>query len=128
MDKRTKKLAELITAYAPSRSTWQRGVRQYALDMLTYHEDGRDITIDTLLNGASDWLHYSEQGCALIYDSNILNRLATETEKKIFRRRKHRDDDENVLEIQARACGQACALILKTQSDYSDFLRVDIDA
>ena len=30
-----------------------------------------------LLNGAMDWLEYSEAGCALVYDEDIAERLCT---------------------------------------------------
>ena len=68
------------------RSAWNKGVKLYALDLL---EDLDDIdttsraTIDAaLLNGAESWQAYSYGGCALIYDSDIAERLCTHSELK----------------------------------------------
>tara|TARA_R110002020_G_scaffold71795_2_gene185120 strand:- start:713 stop:991 length:279 start_codon:yes stop_codon:yes gene_type:complete len=68
-------------------SAWGKGVKDAAIDLLGTLE-GREITEYNLLNGASNWLHYSEGGCVLIYNSDIW------------------------VQVQAKALSQASRLIL----------------
>jgi len=96
-----------------TRSAWSKGVKAFAFDLLDNLE-GRDITKNNLLNGASDWSHYSYGGCAFIYDADIAEHLCTPSELKS---RKGGDrqpsKNESWLDVQARALSQACRLILR---------------
>ena len=94
------------------RSTWQRGVADYAVELIDGMDDNSPITKETLLNGADNWDHYSYGGNALIYDCDIAERLCTPSELK---RKKggelQPNNDENWLDVQARALNQAYRLI-----------------
>ena len=69
------------------RSTWDKAVTQYALDILCdldYLERNPDFDISKLspkeleavcLNGATDWRIYSFGGCSLCYNYDIQERL-----------------------------------------------------
>ena len=70
------------------RSAWNKGVTVYALELLYKLEENREynkadkylnpLELKTeLLNGADDWSAYSWGGSALIYDSDIAERLCT---------------------------------------------------
>ena len=102
------------------RSAWSRGVTDYALELI---DDADQTAIENaksakelreeLLNGASDWREYSWNGCSLIYDSDIAERLCTPSELK----KTHHGDDrpnrnEEWLDVQARALYQACSRIV----------------
>ena len=77
------------------RSAWDKGVTQYALEMVEqlgeqinggYFEE-LDLTESkkvraALLNGAADWSQYSWGGCSLIYDGDIAERLCCPSELK----------------------------------------------
>lgn len=102
-------LATLITA-TPARSAWRRGVRAYALEMIDGIEDG--FTQASLLNGAENWRAYSYGGCALIYDGDIAERLCAPSEYRKTREGERAPNSrESWLDVQARALGQAAALI-----------------
>jgi hypothetical protein len=110
------------------RSAWDRGVTEYAQELLTDLEMNVDIYPDdisnarlferALLNGASDWAQYSWGGCSLIYDGQIANRLCTMTElKKTANGMKRPNAREEWLDVQARALYQAAQLILRTYAE-----------
>ena len=105
-------LKELLNNHK-TRSTWSKGVKAFAFDLLDNLE-GRDITKDNLLNGASNWSQYSYGGSAFIYDADIAEHLSTPSELKA---RKGGDwqpsKNESWLDVQARALSQACSLILR---------------
>lgn len=110
------KLLKLLEEHS-TRSAWSKGVKAYAIDLLEdLNERGHieDVTELTLLNGASNWSAYSYGGSALIYDADIAEALCTPSELKA---RKGGDwqpsKNETWLDVQARALGQACRLILK---------------
>jgi hypothetical protein len=102
------------------KSYWKRGVREYALELL----DNDWITLEGktskeiekhLLNGASDWNSYSYDGCSLIFNSDIAERLCTPSELKS----RNGGDwnptrDTTWLDVQARALYQAYWLIIQT--------------
>ena len=100
-----------------ARSTWKRGVYDYALmlldnryDVEEFHETGLK---EVLLNGARDWRQYSYSGSACIFDSDIAERLCTPSELK--RRdygRLKPNSREEWLDVQARALFQAYKMIL----------------
>ena len=105
-------LKDLLTNYK-TRSAWSKGVKAFAFDLLDNLE-GRDITKENLLNGATDWSEYSYGGCGYIYDQDIAEVLCTPSELKA---KKGGDlqpsKQETWLDVQARALGQACYLILR---------------
>lgn len=100
-----------ISATSP-RSAWSRGVKLYALELLEGLDDG--YTPESLLNGAENWKAYSIGGCALVYDQDIAERLATVSELK---RKKGGELPPNAsetwLDCQVRALSQAARLIAK---------------
>lgn len=96
-----------------TRSAWSKGVKAFAFDLLDNLE-GRDITKDNLLNGASDWSQYSYGGGAFIYDQDIAEALCTPSELKVKKGGDLQPNrNETWLDVQARALGQACSLILR---------------
>lgn len=103
------------------RSAWDKGVTQYALEMVEqlgeqinggYFEE-LDLTEPkkvraALLNGAANWSQYSWGGCSLIYDSDIAERLCNPSELKKTRNGERRPNSrEEWLDTQARALFQA---------------------
>lgn len=103
------------------RSAWDKGVTQYALEMVEqlgeqinggYFEE-LDLTESkkvraALLNGAADWSQYSWGGCSLNYDSDIAERLCSPSELKKTRNGERRPNSrEEWLDTQARALFQA---------------------
>lgn len=106
------------------RSAWVRGVKAYAVDMLsklyTNIADGwyteptnRKELEKTLLNGAKDWKQYSYGGCALCYDGQIVETLCTESEKKRYYAGKLNkpNSNETWIDCQARALYQAFLMV-----------------
>lgn len=104
-----------LVAATPARSAWGRGVRAYALEMIESAEGELATVADLkkeLLNGARTWKEYSEGGCALIYDSEIAERLCAPSEYRRTRQGERAPNArETWLEVQARALGQAATLI-----------------
>lgn len=103
------------------RSAWDKGVTQYALEMVEqlgeqinggYFEE-LDLTESkkvraALLDGAADWSQYSWGGCSLIYDGDIAERLCSPSELKKTRNGERRPNSrEEWLDTQARALFQA---------------------
>lgn len=103
------------------RSAWDKGVTQYALEMVEqlgeqinggYFEE-LDLTESkkvraALLNGAADWSQYSWGGCSLIYNGDIAERLCSPSELKKTRNGERRPNSrEEWLDTQARALFQA---------------------
>jgi hypothetical protein len=107
-------LSATITAM-PARSAWRKGVRAYALEMLESAECELASVADLkkeLMNGARTWKEYSEGGSALIYDSEIAERLCSPSEYAKTRQGERAPNSrETWLGVQARACAQAAALI-----------------
>ena len=100
------------------RSAWDKGVNIYALELVenlterSAYEKRNPIDPaelrDWLRNGASDWSQYSWGGSALIYDSDIAERLCTPSELKKTRGGERRPNArEEWLDTQARALEQA---------------------
>lgn len=100
------------------RSAWDRGVREYALELIDAMEERSQWEDDLpcnlkecrrwMLNGAMDWTQYSEGGCALIYDKDIAERLCTPSElKKADNGRKDPNPRESWIDVQTRALYQA---------------------
>lgn len=114
------KLRESIAA-EKQRSAWDRGVTQYALELVDelaeqigggyvdLAELAKPRTLRAvLLNGAKDWREYSWGGCSLIYDPDIALRLCCPSELKKTRNGERRPNSrEEWLDVQARALFQA---------------------
>lgn len=97
-------------------SAWKRGVQGYALGMLEDLDPDLDLrpgrTERALLNGARDWAEYSWAGCALAYDEDIAKAVCTPGELARTRGGRLRPNEaEEWLDVQARACFQACDLV-----------------
>lgn len=104
-----------------ARSAWERGVREYAADLLDELDeairggwfDAEDLAAPqmvrkALLNGAADWSMFSWGGSSLIYDGDIAERLCNPSELKKTRNGERRPNArEEWLDTQARALGQA---------------------
>ena len=100
-----------------SRSAWDRGVIEYALELL---EDIQDEPANckelkkAMLNGADSWDQFSWGGSSLIYDMDIAKRLCNNTElKRTDYGHKEPNKNERWLDVQTRALYQACNLILR---------------
>ncbi len=112
-------IKKILADYKP-KSKWAQGVREYAIDILSYFDDNEDIqSAQQLLNGAENWAEYSDGGCALIYDCDIAERLCTPSELK----RKRGGDlepnrNESWLDVQVRALRQAERLIMKINDGF----------
>ena len=110
-------LLQALDELPRGRSAWSRGVRQYAREMVEDLDHDTVLTRDTaprrvVLNGATDARTYSYGGCALIYDSDIAERVCTPSE---FRRAKGGalppNRSESWLDVQTRAISQALGVI-----------------
>lgn len=124
--KNFKDLKKRVESYK-AVSAWRRGVKGYAMDLLDHVEEGikggwfsdDDILAPKmlnkeLLNGATNWLEYSEGGCALVYDGDIAERLCTPSElKKNKGGRLQPNSRETWFEVQARALNQAAGIIMR---------------
>ena len=125
--KNFKELKKRMEAYEAS-SAWGRGIKEYASDLLDRLEEGIEgkwfsdadilspnLLKKELLNGAMDWLEYSEGGCALVHDKDIAERLCTPSELKQKKGgRLQPNSKETWLELQARALAQAAGLIMRS--------------
>ena len=101
------------------RSTWGKGVKNYAVDLVDELE-AEDVPTDSvelnklLLSGAENWNAYSWGGSALIYNADIAAALCTPSELKKTKGGERRPNShEQWLDVQARALAQAAALICK---------------
>lgn len=109
-------------AERPVRSAWDKGCREYAIELfdeLVEHrkltdqsELGENVTEKELLCGASDWNQYSFGGCTLVYDGDICERLCTpkEAERLKYGERKPPLHD-SWLDAQAAALKQAANIV-----------------
>lgn len=101
------------------RSAWERGVAQYALELLHDLSDngeeeycGSPYDHRALLNGASCWQQYSYGGYALIFDHSIAERLCSPSElRRTNYGKRNPNSRENWIDCQARALRQAEMLI-----------------
>ena len=102
------------------RSAWDKGVTEYALEMvkeLAEQIEGGyfdELNLEpkkvraALLNGAASWSQYSWGGSALIYNCDIAERLCSPSELKKTRNGERRPNSrEEWLDTQARALSQA---------------------
>lgn len=113
------KMREYIERTASTRSAWDRGVKEYAIDMMddlaeNYNIECIDNLESALLNGADNWEEYSAGGCALIYNADIAARLCTPTElTKTNHGKRNPNKKETWIDVQARALYQAFRLVRK---------------
>lgn len=125
-----KKIKELkaIIENKLTRSAWGKGVKLYALELLDgvterAHYEGREPENaaemkEWALNGAQNWGEYSWGGSALIYNSEISERLCCPSElKKIRNGERSPNAREEWLDVQARALSQACNLLTFNAKD-----------
>jgi len=118
--KTIKQLKEMLDSHK-AKSAWGRGVVLYAYELIEklgneegddYEFHGSSMDEKKLLNGAVNWLQYSEGGCSLVYDRDIAKRLCTSSELK---KNKNGNNPPNTIEdwiaCQARALLQAKRLI-----------------
>ena len=97
------------------RSAWDKGVKNYAIDLVDGMEEGQEFSCQSLLNGAQDWSQYSYGGCALIYDADIAKALCSPSELKSRKGGEWQPSKSKTwLDVQADALKQACNLILRT--------------
>ena len=88
-----------------ARSAWERGVKEYALELMQDLDGGEALDLETLerrlLNGAENWQHYSAGASALVYDEDIAERLFPPS------RQKRAVNAGGLIEAQGRALAQA---------------------
>lgn len=92
------------------RSAWNKGVTRYAIDMVESAGEtlNRENCRQVLLNGASDWSHYSYGGSSLIYNADIAEQLCSPSElKKTGNGDRQPNSRETWLDVQSRALSQA---------------------
>lgn len=108
------------------RGAWNNGVKMYAIELLDDAASNRECeefsTLDELkeaiLNGASDWMQYSEGGCSLIYNEDIAERLCNPSElKKTKNGMNNPNSRENWIQCQARALFQAWEMIKRVYNE-----------
>lgn len=97
------------------RSAWNKGVKEYALELLKHLEnENLPITEKNMLNGAENWNTFSYGGCSMIYDGDIAKRLCNPSElKKTKNGQLQPNSRESWLDVQARALYQASRKILE---------------
>lgn len=83
-----------VLPYRKNESAWNRGVRDYAFELLEELPDEYYFACENaseaeqtlkelrkiLLNGANSWIEYSEKGCSYIYDYDIAKALCSPSE------------------------------------------------
>ena len=110
-------LTSALSAIPAGRSAWSRAVHAYAVELVESLAESDDLSNENLLrkallNGAGDWQQYSEGGCALVYDTDIAERVCSPSELKRVRNGERQPNArENWIECQARALWQAAALV-----------------
>ena len=95
------------------RSAWDRGVSEYAVELLEsiegYEPADAAEAKALMLDGARDWEEYSYGGCSLIYGCDIAERLCAPYELRRTRGGELPPNRrETWLDVQARALWQAC--------------------
>ena len=121
-----KELREAIEK-EPARSAWDKGKKEYALELVEDLEEAirggyfdaanmadRAALKEQLLDGADSWSQYSYGGSALIYDGDIAERLCSPSEYRRSREGERRPNSrEEWLDVQARALQQAANMIMR---------------
>jgi hypothetical protein len=107
--------AAIAPAPKAPRSAWERGVELYAQELLESLEG--PYSAAALLNGAESWGAYSYGGSALIYDTDIAERLCSPSELKRKRGGELPPSSrETWLDAQARALSQAARIVARRQA------------
>ena len=110
------------------RSAWNNGVKTYAVELLDDAASNREcyefVSLqelkEAILNGASDWMQYSEGGLSLIYNTDIAERLCNPSElKRTKNGLNDPNNSENWVQVQARALFQAWEMIKRTYNEMS---------
>ena len=128
MNERLLSLIKIELDRNTGRSAWNKGVREYALELLDTlceaisggYFDEKDLwdpkkVREALLNGADDWRKYSYGGCSLIYDCDIAERLLTASALKRKKGGEYPPNrDETWLDVQARALHAARGRLMKS--------------
>lgn len=109
-----------------ARSAWDRGVRDFAVDMLNSYLERRNLSIwdeqtrigriteEDLLDGAKNWNQYSHDGNYLIYNQDICRALCNQRDQKRTQDGKlPPNDQEDWLDFQARALRQAAQMVVE---------------
>ena len=109
-----------------ARSAWDKGVYDYAFDILEpLGYELENVSADTLMNGSNTWTAYSYGGCALICDDDIAKRMCTPSEYKKYLNAginsKLSDSDYWLGNVQTRALFQAMS---KIRSAYKSIIAV----
>lgn len=108
------------------RSAWNNGVKTYAIELLDDAASNRECEEfaslqelkDAILNGANDWMQYSEGGCSLIYNADIAERLCSPSELKRNKNGMNNPNSrENWAQCQARALFQAWEMIKRVYNE-----------
>ena len=107
-----------------ARSAWKRGVAKYALDIISdLKERGiyevmpeSPLFLRQCLNGAESWQQFSNGGCSLISDYDIVTRLGTQSERNKFHygNLERPNARETWIQCQGRALKQAFCLLRDT--------------
>ena len=119
----TNELRKFVAEF-PNRSAWKKGVKEYADELLDNLEEKSQLNgrlpkdekelKEWLLNGATDCKDYSYTYCSLKYDSQIAERLCTQSKlKKKEGGRLAPNSQESWLDVQTRALCQAHSRIAR---------------
>lgn len=99
------------------RGAWNNGVKAYALMLLNWYIDEASenpLTLETMLNGANGWQHYSRSGCgvAQCYNANIAETLCSPSQlKRVKGGLRSPNSVEDWCDVEGRALFQAWQLI-----------------
>ena len=116
-------LVKLAKRALPKRGRFYQGVAKYVpeiVDRASFEQGELNKLSVTefhsrLLNGAETWQHYSEGGCALIYNEDIAKRLFYPHDVERLRKKDFciGDDSCAMISLQARALREAADAITK---------------
>lgn len=113
-------ITSIIKASYKPRSAWNRGVKQWALDLLGEMDDKTEFTSLTsllleALSGSLDWKQYCYDDKGIISDYSIVEAFCTPTEKQRYISRlgalRAPNANETWMDVQVKAATQAWDLI-----------------
>lgn len=108
------------------QGAWNNGVKTYAVELLDDAASNLECEEfaslqelkEAILNGAKDWLQYSEGGCSLIYNTDIAERLCNPSELKKTKNGMNNPNSREIwVQCQARALFQAWELIKRVYNE-----------
>ena len=119
--KNREKVADYFaTLIDQQKSAWKKGVYTYAYELAaeaagcTWVKTPKTIE-EALLNGARSWAEYSDDGCSLIYDADIAERLCSPSElKRSLDGERNPNRRERWLDVQARALRRAAIILIES--------------